>query len=309
MTLPLALASPLQVVTGLSAVVVALLTQLGDLWLLFSLVALVYWLDVAAPWVGHGLDRERAALVVALLAGAIALLVATKPIFAVSRPPGFDVAPTAEWLPMAVEPVYAWMATADGYSFPSGHALGSTIVYGALAWEIRAGRLRTRAAVAAVVVAIVAATRVLLGVHYPLDVVAGAAFGLAYLAVVVHWIRDPDHAFAIAALIAVLAVATEGVTVDDAAAVGLAVGLAATWYALGDDLAAAPATRSGALSTAVLGLLTVAPLLTSAIVLHFPTWAAALAGAVGGALLLALPLLGERIGLVLGGRPAQSTSS
>lgn len=292
----------LQAVDGSVAVVLALLTQLGDIWFLFSLVAVVYWLDDVAPWVGHGLDRERAAMVVALLVGAVAMLVTLKPLFGVPRPTGFDVPPTAEGVPVTVRPVYVWMATAEGYSFPSGHALAATLVWGGLAWGIRVGRFTTRAAVAAVIVVLVSATRVLLGVHYPVDVVVGAAIALGYLVAVVYWLREPGPVFALGTILGLVGVATTGITVDAAAAVGLAAGLTATWYWLGEELVAAPATRPGSLVTTVLGLLTAAPLLVASVTLGLSAWLAAATGALGGGLLLALPLVGERVGLAFVGR-------
>lgn len=307
---PLPLPLPLlQVVTGPLAVAIALVTQLGDVWLLFAVVALAYWLDEFAPWVGRGLDRERAALVVALLVGAVALLEALKPFFAVARPPGFDVPPAVDVVPVVVEPVYAWMATAEGYGFPSGHALASTLVWGGLAWGIRVGHRRTRTIVASILVVSIAASRVLLGVHYLVDVAAGAAIGLAYLALVLRWLRDPGRAFALAAVIAVLGVAVTGVTVDGAATVGLAAGLTATWYWLGEELVATPATRPGSLVTTALGLLVAAPILVAAISIALPVTVVAAVGALGGGLLLALPLVGERIGLVIAGRDRQSATS
>lgn len=291
------LVSPLQVVSGPIAVVVALVTQLGDLWFMFTAVALVYWLDEIAPWVGRGLHRERAATVVALLVGAVAILETLKPLFGVARPPGFDVAPAAEFLPAALESVYVWMATAEGYSFPSGHAVGSIIVWGGLAWGVHVGKLRTRAAVAAAVVGSILASRVLLGVHYPVDVVGGAVIGLTYLVVVLGLLRDPGRAFVLATAIAVAGVAVGGLTTDSAAALGLAVGLTATWFWLDEELVAAPATRAGTLATTALGLLVAAPVLVASITLDLPLVAVAVAGAVGGGLLLALPLVGERVGV------------
>lgn len=71
------------------------------------------------------------------------------------------------------------------FSFPSGHAFASTATYGALALVLAAGWPRTRGALvaagAAVVVTVVAASRVILGVHYLLDVLAGVAGGIAVL--------------------------------------------------------------------------------------------------------------------------------
>ena len=73
---------------------------------------------------------------------------------------------------------------AAGYSFPSGHAAGAAAVYGALVVLIlpRAARWARALLLAAATLLIcaVAASRVLLGVHYPSDVAAGAALGLAW---------------------------------------------------------------------------------------------------------------------------------
>jgi undecaprenyl-diphosphatase len=77
------------------------------------------------------------------------------------------------------------LATALGDSFPSGHTMGSTAVYGAvlLAFLPALPRGRRRAAVAAAVLLVlaVAASRVTLGVHYVSDVAAGLVLGLAWL--------------------------------------------------------------------------------------------------------------------------------
>lgn len=71
------------------------------------------------------------------------------------------------------------------YSFPSGHAFAATATYGALALVLASGAPPRRrawlAAVATTVVAIVATSRVVLGVHYLLDVLAGVAGGIAVL--------------------------------------------------------------------------------------------------------------------------------
>jgi undecaprenyl-diphosphatase len=76
---------------------------------------------------------------------------------------------------------------AAGYSFPSGHAAGAAAVYGALVVlvlprAIRWARALLLAAGTSLICA-VAASRVLLGVHYPSDVAAGAALGLAWVGI------------------------------------------------------------------------------------------------------------------------------
>ena len=84
--------------------------------------------------------------------------------------------------PSLVDPV----ATAHGKSFPSGHAMSSTIVYGALLLvflPVVARRLRPwLIAAAAVLVAAICFSRLALGVHFITDVVGGVVLGLAWLA-------------------------------------------------------------------------------------------------------------------------------
>lgn len=77
-------------------------------------------------------------------------------------------------------PVFAHpIAIAAGTAFPSGHAAGSAVLCGTLAL-LAARRYRAAAAWAGGVFCVaVAVARVVLGVHYPSDVVAGLALGLA----------------------------------------------------------------------------------------------------------------------------------
>ena len=85
--------------------------------------------------------------------------------------------------PLVDMPVLA----APGASFPSGHAMGSTITFGVLLLvflPVLPPRLR-RPATAAVValVAAIGVTRVALGVHFPSDVLGGWLLGVLWLAV------------------------------------------------------------------------------------------------------------------------------
>jgi len=85
--------------------------------------------------------------------------------------------------PSLVDPV----ATAHGKSFPSGHAMSSTVVYGALLLvflPLIAPRLR-RLVVGGAVMLVVAIgfSRLALGVHFITDVIGGYVLGLAWLAV------------------------------------------------------------------------------------------------------------------------------
>jgi membrane-associated phospholipid phosphatase len=74
------------------------------------------------------------------------------------------------------------VATASGKSFPSGHAMSSTVIYGVLLvvflpmiakrWQ------RPTIATTAVLVLAIGLSRVALGVHFPSDVIAGHLFGV-----------------------------------------------------------------------------------------------------------------------------------
>ena len=94
------------------------------------------------------------------------------------------------------------VAHAFGKSFPSGHAMNSTVVYGSLlllAWpRLRTlARRLTAASITVVLVVSIAASRVALGVHYVSDVVAGvvlgAAFVLASAAAFKAWEHEGGH--------------------------------------------------------------------------------------------------------------------
>lgn len=78
--------------------------------------------------------------------------------------------------------VHVW-----GYSFPSGHAMGSLIGYGMVAYVVahsvrRRGIDLLAAACAGVLVLAIGFSRLYLGAHYLSDVLAGFAAGLAWLA-------------------------------------------------------------------------------------------------------------------------------
>lgn len=118
------------------------------------------------------LKRARRRLAIFLIATSIgAGLVDNAVKYAVDRP-----------RPSLEEPV----ASASGQSFPSGHAMVSTVVYGALLLVFLpiVPPRRRKLAVAAVLTLVTAIglSRLALGVHYISDVVGGHLLGAAWLA-------------------------------------------------------------------------------------------------------------------------------
>jgi undecaprenyl-diphosphatase len=79
------------------------------------------------------------------------------------------------------------LLTLTSYGFPSGHTMGSTLFYGALAvfaaQSVRTWQWRVLAFwIAALAVALIGLSRIYLGAHYLTDVVGAIAVGLAWLA-------------------------------------------------------------------------------------------------------------------------------
>ena len=115
-------------------------------------------------------QRASAGFVLAAAAGGALVNLGLKAIFERVRPP----AATA-------------IAAAHGYSFPSGHAMGSFIVLGSIAYVALRLPLRWRAksgvlAALATAVVLVGLSRVYLGVHWISDIAGGWSAGAVWLA-------------------------------------------------------------------------------------------------------------------------------
>ncbi|WP_394739922.1 phosphatase PAP2 family protein [Natronococcus roseus] len=183
-------------------------THLGD-------PATVLVVALGFAWVCS--SRERGARVLAVALVAFAVTNGLKGVFVLERP--------VEQLAFAADDY-------GGYAFPSGHALGAAAVYGAVAIAAEWAGSRRRYAVAGILIVLVALSRVVLGVHYVGDVVAGTAIGIG-IAVGVLWLPtiDPGRLFALAGALAAISYATPARAFMPAT-VGAALGAVGAWYAL-----------------------------------------------------------------------------
>lgn len=142
----------------------------------------------SAGWAEHlaGLASTRTALIVTVV-GALVLLAARHRRSALALALAYPVTQASvQLVKMLVErprpAANADFEHAQGFSFPSAHSATSVAVYATIAFIlIRASRHgHTRVAVGSLAGALVLAiglSRVLLGAHYPTDVLAGWTFG------------------------------------------------------------------------------------------------------------------------------------
>lgn len=137
--------------------------------------AVVVWAALSGPWVVHPLVTGTALLLVARRrVPAQALLVVPVSLF------GWCLGVLAKRLVERPRPTEA-LVDVGGWSYPSGHAtnvaLGAVLLV-ALLGAVRTVWLRWAArALVLVGVALTAVDRLLLGVHYPTDVLAGLVMG------------------------------------------------------------------------------------------------------------------------------------
>lgn len=242
---------------------VVAITQLGDVWFLFALLLAVHW--YRPDWLAGG--RRDSAVVIATALLALASVLTAKMAFALPRPTGATTATVPAWLPSLLAEATRAGATADGFGFPSGHAVTATAVYGSLAAALegvedrRPRRIRYWLA-GAVLVGAIAASRVLLGVHYPRDVVAGVALGSVILAIGL-WLDDPEPIFALGVVVALtglgVAVLQHGSAevADLAGTLGAGLGGLVAWRWSGAVTTRIPARQvvvAGAVLTAIWGV-------------------------------------------------------
>lgn len=199
-----------------------LLSLFGDLFVIVAVVGLVSLIDVIQSVQRQGdratapLCSDRTSMLIATVFGGLALIVALEAVFTAPRPP-------ADW--HAIVP--------SEYGFPSGHTMAALILWGALAQWMTVGRRQTRYVAVAGIVALVGVSRLALGVHYLVDVVAAVGFGLVYLLVVRRVMSgSPSRGFVIAVAISVVAVGVSAGSSRGLLALGGTVGAAVGWWVI-----------------------------------------------------------------------------
>ena len=123
---------------------------------------------VTTAFLWHTEHKHSARMLLAATAGSILLNNVLKLFFDRARPSVFE-----------------WGTHAASSSFPSGHAMSATVVYGTVAYLL--ARLQKHGwaraitlSLAVIMIALICLTRLYLGVHYPSDVLGGIVVGLAW---------------------------------------------------------------------------------------------------------------------------------
>jgi undecaprenyl-diphosphatase len=134
---------------------------------------------VGAPlaWSGRWLDT---AFLIATTLGAVLLSAVTKHLVGRARPTAF------------------FRTSATGYSFPSGHTLNATcfaLALGIIIWRLpwrRAAKIAGSLGLVLYTLCI-GASRMVLGVHYPTDVLGGFLLGVAWMALLAALFRAAER--------------------------------------------------------------------------------------------------------------------
>ncbi|WP_435182077.1 phosphatase PAP2 family protein [Halorussus sp. AFM4] len=275
-------------------VLFASITQLGDVWFLFLLGSGLYVTGDELPhW---GINRRRGLFVLALVLTYVALIGVLKNVFVLPRPPGAGDPPAFGLVPSAFKGVFTSITTASGPGFPSGHALGTTMVWGGLALVLDRSTYRRRVGIAAAVVGLVSLSRLVLGVHYLVDVLVGAGIGLVVLGSL-YWLADrgtdPEQVLLVAVVIGLLGLFIH-VTFDSVAAIGSAVGAWLVWRGVADSTPAHPTDRWEVL--AGFGVVVIAGSIFGVVYTLDPSLLVTfLVSALASGTAVAAPLLGERL--------------
>ncbi|MDZ8185841.1 MAG: phosphatase PAP2 family protein [Nostoc sp. ChiSLP02] len=119
--------------------------------------------------------REEAKVFVFVCLGALILNTELKLFFSKPRPELWDR-----------------LISETSFSFPSGHALGSMVLYGFIAYELATHYPQFAKVIYTLVVILIAAigiSRLYLGVHWPTDIIAGYGVGFLWLMICITMLK------------------------------------------------------------------------------------------------------------------------
>jgi len=226
---------PLSPPIGTVLAVAGLVTQLGDPWFLLLLASVAYLVE-SERWSIR--ETRDGAFVLAVTFAAFSLVDLLKNVFLAPRPPGAGSVTLPTWLPPVLAGSFRSITTGTGYAFPSGHALGTTAVFAAIAYKLDIGSPVARWSVAGAGIVLVIASRVVLGVHYLVDVSVGVLAGISLVAVAIAiGDRRPLNVFALGAGLGTLAVLASafspaGEIWKAGQWLGASLGAGGAWYAV-----------------------------------------------------------------------------
>ncbi|MEF8777507.1 MAG: phosphatase PAP2 family protein [Natronomonas sp.] len=270
----------------------AILTALGDVWFVFFLLGFIYWFGPTLPG-PVSLSRRQGAFGIALAIGGLAVTTALKELFRLPRPPGAAEPVGVAFVPETLVPIYAEIGAADGFGFPSGHAIAAVVIYGGLALLVGT---RRGYVVGAALCVLLPLSRIVLGVHYLVDVVAGVAVGAVFLAIAYRLCgrgSNPGRVLLLALFAALVGAAVDYNT-DTMLALGGALGARIGWGIVGGAVVHETTTRIGSVASAVVGI-AFGVLFGAIYVLDLPAYVGFLGSFVVFWGVLAAPLAGEAI--------------
>ncbi|OKY77252.1 MAG: Membrane-associated phospholipid phosphatase PgpB [Candidatus Methanohalarchaeum thermophilum] len=154
-----------------------LVTQLGDIGFIILFLVFFYLLDGKRFSLTDNRSKSFFYLSTIFVVSVV-LTFFLKNLFRLPRPPSASAEVAPIWMKGWIEEIYISMTTGSGYGFPSGHSLISTSFYLGLAHVVKKGTRKVRFSLALLIVTVVCLTRILLGVHYLLDVAVGFLIGL-----------------------------------------------------------------------------------------------------------------------------------
>jgi membrane-associated phospholipid phosphatase len=223
-------------------VAVVLITHLGNPVFVVGVTIGLYWLD-SSRLPRFAIDRRHTVALLGILVCSAAVVEVGKTVVDVTRPEAAGTAATI----LGISPELAGLSTEglarEANSFPSGHTVAATVLWGGLA-VLADGRRSERAIAAGTIAGLVALSRYLLGVHHLTDLAGGLAVGLVLLGVLWLCVARGDGArlaLWLAALAGGGSLLLLGAGTETIAIAGLGVGAAVGWQVVDSSLETAAA--------------------------------------------------------------------